>query len=524
MGLGVVPTAAQPFQFVSEREDVFLSLFPHRFDFIYAPHSQPGAAPQWHTERRYPLSDRCIRQGKALYGVRFGKTTQYALIDIDRTSAYHPQQDPWAIARLQAALESLGLVESLICTSSHSGGLHLYLPFAGACVSWKLAIALAAVLEQAGFCLRPGQLEIFPNVRPFSEQLSLFHAHRLPLQMGSYLLDDNFSPVHTTEARFVQRWHQAQSRNQLDALLVERLVKQQRRLRRPVSRRAEQFLEDLNLEIEAGWTGPGQTNRLLGRIVLRTYVFHHVLEGGQPLTGQALINQAVAIARALPGYEEWCNHQYEIEQRAAEWVRSVEASKYFPYGSSASEKSKTSVFDAKSTSVENSVNRWNTQQETAAREKIKGAIADLLNQNQLPTGITARFKILTQSGIGGSSLYRHRDLWHPNFLSESYEAESIVNSDSVENSVENFDDQVEVERFKAIPTSDLDKSKNLNSEISLLDPSGRNSNPGQGFSLHAQFASGAIADRNALWSQNFQVPPQLEVQARFFPGATLDTS
>jgi hypothetical protein len=63
-----------------------------------------------------------------LYGVRFGPTTRYCVLDVDKGSAYHPTRDRFAWRRLIAALEVLGLVQAVVCTSSYSGGLHLYFP------------------------------------------------------------------------------------------------------------------------------------------------------------------------------------------------------------------------------------------------------------------------------------------------------------------------------------------------------------------------------------------------------------
>ena len=40
----------------------------------------------------------------------------------------------------------------------------------------------------------------------------------------------------------------------------------------------------------------------------------------------------------------------------------------------------------------------------------------MLDQDSLPSNATARFHALVGYGIGGSSLYRHRDLWHPTHL------------------------------------------------------------------------------------------------------------
>jgi hypothetical protein len=353
-----------------------------------------------------------------LFGVRFGKQTCYCLLDIDITSAYHPDRDPFAIANLVAALEPLGLVSSVVCTSSHSNGIHLYFPFQQPQSSWEVAMAVSTLLEQSGFKLAPGQLELFPNPRPYVSggPPSLFHAHRLPLQVGSYLLDADFQPIWSDRAAFVRQWQFAQGRNSLIPRQLKRLVRSRARGRQ-VSGKAEQFLADLNAEIELGWTGAGQTNRLLGRIALRTYIFHHLQFGGEPLNGQALIGQIVSTARSLPGYREWCRHQHEIEERAAEWGRCVEASRYFPYGSRRSpaevekEVMKPVCSDGSALSL-----TWNQQQSQATRERIKQAIADLLEAGALPTATTARFRALTQFGIGGSSLYRHRDLWHPESL------------------------------------------------------------------------------------------------------------
>jgi hypothetical protein len=404
-----------PSSTVQESDNTFLQLFPHRFDFIYAEHPQPGDSPQWRTESRYPLSDRVLQQGAYLFGVRFSIQTCYAVLDVDRGSAYHPQHDPFAISRMIAALEPIGLVTAVICTSSYSGGLHLYFPFEESQASWEMGLAIATLLQNAGFVLKPGQLEVFPNPRPYQPESkpSLFSAHRLPLQIGSYLVDEFYQPIWSDQQRFVQQWQLAQSRNSVTQLVIKRVIKQARRKQYEISGKADQFLNDLNTEIELGWTGYGQTNRLLGRIALRSYVFHHVLHEGQPLEGESLVDEIVRIARSLPGYEDWCQHQHEIEQRAQEWARCVEASHYFPYGRSHGKyQSKTEI----SVSSHVSSVSWNQKQSEATREKIRQAIADLLETNSLPVGITARFQALTRYGIGGGSLYRHRDLWHPNYL------------------------------------------------------------------------------------------------------------
>jgi hypothetical protein len=409
-----ISSARAAFHYVTEGNP-FLSLFPHRFDFIVGDHSPPGVRPDWQTESRYPLSDRLLEQGAALYGVRFGTATCYCLLDIDISSPYHPQQDPFAVARIQAVLADLGLTAAIACTSSYSGGIHLYLPFATPQSSWEVAIVVSTLLETAGFPLVPGQLELFPNPKPYVVEghPSLYHAHRLPMQAGSYLLDQDFQPIWSDRQTFAERWKLIQQRNDLSAEMLQRVLKQTRRKAYRVSGKADKFIADLNAEIEPGWTDFGQTNRILGRITLRSYIFHHILLGGEPLAGQALIDEIIAVARSLPGYQQWCRHQHEIEKKAAEWARCIENSAYFPYGTARGKYKRKSNNEPEAKSKPLS---WNQQQSAGARDRIRQAVADLLEKETLPVGATARFQALLCYGIGGGSLYRHRDLWHPDYL------------------------------------------------------------------------------------------------------------
>ncbi|MEP0873251.1 bacteriocin immunity protein [Trichocoleus desertorum AS-A10] len=409
------------FQGVREWDSEFLALFPHRFDYIYAHHPEFQVSPVWQTESRHPLSDRLIQQAACLYGVRFGAETQYCLLDIDIGSRYHPNQDPLAIARLLAALEPLGLVSYLACTSSYSSGLHLYFPFKYPQKTWQLAIALQTLLENAGFKPTLGQLELFPNPKLYSSDgtPSLYAAHRLPLQTGSYLLNRSWEPIYTCQTTFVQQWRSAQHHNNIDVQSLQQTLKIAHRQRYHLSGKADKFLNDLNAEIEPGWTGRGQTNYLLGRIALRSYIFGHLFYASQPLEGKALVDDIVQIAKSLPGYHDWCQHQHEITRRAEEWALCVENSRYFHFGQGKQSLVGSADHLITEQLATTEVVPWNQQQRERARERIRSAIADLLNQSQLPSNTTARFKALTEYGIGGSTLYRHRDLWHPDHLGEN---------------------------------------------------------------------------------------------------------
>ena len=396
-------------QYVQETLDDYLALWPHRFDYIHAPHPDPGEKPNWQTESRHPLSDRIIAQGADLLGVRPGPETTYALLDIDKGSPYHDRRDPLAIQRICDALEPLGLLSSLPLTSSHSGGRHLYFPISEALPSWQLGLVVTTLLENKGFKVRPGWLEVFPNRKPFAADgsYSLFNGHRLPLQQGSYLLNDDLQPIASSQTTFVRQWHLAAAHNDISIKVIEQTIRQAQRKAYRLTGKAQKFLNDLFAEIEPGWSGSGQTNRILGRIAMRSYIFGHILGAEAPLTGKALAEDIARVARALPGFKDFCGHQDDLDQRAKDYAKSIEESpNYYPYASGKAVKPKEGPTE-------------NQQRALEARENIRQTTLELCRQNLLPETATARFELLCAYGTtGGGTLYKNRDLWHPDFISE----------------------------------------------------------------------------------------------------------
>ena len=402
------------FEFIPETDSnaqAFLNLFPHRWDYIYSPNGL--AKPDWRTETRHPLGDRILQESVYLYGVRFGFRTRYALLDIDASSFYHPKRDPMAVDRMVETLNPLGIVSYFTITSSYSGGIHVYIPLNGEFNTWEIATTITTLLENAGFHIKPGILEVFPNRKTNPEQK--YAAHRLPLQHGSYILDADWLPVGRTHEQFVSRWQFTAARNMVTQDQIDQVLKL-RRFDYRISKSARKFLQDLDAEIEPGWTGHGQTNHILGRIALRGYCFGHVVEGDEVLTGDRLVRYICQTARSLPGFKDWCRHQTDLIKRAEFWARSVEASpRYFPYAVGKSLAQKES-----SDRESGNGNAWNILQFQLARLRIHEAVADCLNCGiGLLSGVRERLEQLTARGISADTLYRHKDLWHPDHLTDT---------------------------------------------------------------------------------------------------------
>jgi hypothetical protein len=395
-----IPTQ-QKFKFVPEWDD-FLDLFPHRGSYLWAEHPDVGDRPDWQTETRHLLSDRLIMQGAYLYGVRFGQNTNYLMIDIDHGSRLHPSKDPFAIGRIIEALEPLGLVSCVTLRSSYSDGIHLYFPFAHGQKSWAIARAAESLIQNAGVKLQRGQIELFPNPRR-SDGMD-YNGHRLPLQAGSYLLNEDLAPILSSRAEFVRRWQFAEGKNTLTEEAVNLTLKQfNRRTPKKLRFTAKKFLNDLNADIERGWTSHGQSNHIFGRIAIREYVFHHVIHGGTPLSGERLAARICEVAEDLPGYREYCSHQHHIVDRCLYYARCVELSEYYPYGGD----------DATKPPADPKSNPWNQKEAEEARQRIQNAVADLQSKDEYPDTVRGRIFAIRKYGVSSDTLYKYRELWHP---------------------------------------------------------------------------------------------------------------
>lgn len=162
----------------------FVALF-HRYGYIYRPLSGgnwASAKDQWALTDTEIIKAIALAHDKFLLGTRAGKTSRFAVLDIDAGSKYHNKKQ---LDRLLKVLARSGLTKSSLFRSSHSEGWHLYLFFDEPISSAELHHQLVALLKLNDFVVSKGTLEVFPNPGKNSQGMGL----RLPLQHGFAWLD-----------------------------------------------------------------------------------------------------------------------------------------------------------------------------------------------------------------------------------------------------------------------------------------------------------------------------------------------
>ena len=197
-----LPFAGTPARFDRERffpsglqlgTKEFLSLFPHRYDYIYRSLTDHGT---WLTSTSgWQLSDTDILKAAACAHTRFflgarpGKASKFAVLDIDARSKYHNEKQ---LKKILASFADAGLDKNVLYRSSRSGGWHVYFFFAEFINSQEIYSRFHRLLSLLGFVVEKGQLEIFPHP---GQHGSSGYALRLPLQPGFAWLDKNTQEV-----------------------------------------------------------------------------------------------------------------------------------------------------------------------------------------------------------------------------------------------------------------------------------------------------------------------------------------
>lgn len=163
---------------------IFLSYYPSRLRTIF----KAAGAERWVTlNKKTQLPDSQVIQavsgaGDSFRGFRWADKTKFIVLDIDKDSQYHNKQ---SLRSLRALLSEIGLSGNNLYRSSMSNGWHLYIPLSEWVLSSEAAGTIKRQLKAAGYEIKCGQLEVFPSGAGL----------RLPLQSGFAWLDNDGSVV-----------------------------------------------------------------------------------------------------------------------------------------------------------------------------------------------------------------------------------------------------------------------------------------------------------------------------------------
>jgi hypothetical protein len=389
----------------------FASFFPYAWSFIYAKNIDQTSKPEWKTETRYPITGRRLydywEDNETLIGVRFGNQTEYALIDIDKGSPYHPNNNYEKFKTVLQALEEIGLVRPLIVQSSHSEGLHIYYPLWQEVPSFGLACAIKASLQKNNCEIAAGVIESFPNTKKYDSE---YNGHRLPLQTGSYLLDNDLQIIGRDLNQFVETWLTIQEHQDID-LLNQAIAQAKANYQAPKdNRKPIQWREDLEKQIEAGWTGQGQSNQLLYLMGKYARVFLGCEDD------EAIAEYIIKTARAAAGFIKFCGDIKRLEQKAkdiAKWCMKH----HFPWGSKKEEQ----------TNDEDTENK-KAQKQAERLERIRTSVNELNKTGEMPETIRGMAQAIAKTAkVSVETLYENKHLWHPEFT-ESRNSPNTNNS------------------------------------------------------------------------------------------------
>jgi len=395
-----------------ETAQIFTSFFPYGYKFIYAINSDAKGKPNWKTENRYPITARLLYErwldGDTLIGVRFGAKTAYGMLDIDKDSPYHPQRNEEQFRGILQALEDIGLVRPLLLQSSFSEGLHVYYPLPDQVSSFALACGIKACLKSHGYEIADGVLEIFPNTKAYgtNENPTEFKAHRLPLQKGSYMLNDDLEKIGNDLSHFVFIWQMCQDSQDID-LLKQTIAEAKANYQPPKqSRKTDEILkwrDDLEKQIAGGWTGKGQSNELLYLMGKYARVFLGCADV------EAIAKYIIKTARAAVGFFKFCGDIHRLEKKAHDVAKKV-FEQNFPWGSKKVEQTK----EADMSKAERQAERI---------ERIRLAVSELKNTGTMPQTIRGMAQAIAKTAsVSIETLYDNKELWHPEFTESSCNA------------------------------------------------------------------------------------------------------
>lgn len=373
-----------------------------------------------------------------LIGVRPDKETRLGLIDLDFESPYHPHNDGEAFRGVIKALETIGINRVLIVRSSESEGIHIMAFLPKLINSFDLATGLRVCLLDAGYQVRDGWLEIFPNTKAFNSQ---YKAHRLPLQSNSFLLDEDLQPWTNDLETFVTLGEENQTHQDMTKLKKACKYRRKKWGKRQMIRKGKTGFEDWKESLEeimsTGFTAHHQTNNMLFEI--GTYGL--VMLGKKD---EKLADYIASTIITLPGYLKYCRHRHEIYKRAKYTAAYCTRRYYLTYKATIDKVREhragvtyNQVFDEdKMDKACSEPNKYRSEKARDTKDRIIAIVRVFEQKKQVFTLIKDFIQTASELGqkmhgvgISKKSFYKHKDLWQ-HLIKKAENPDSVVENES----------------------------------------------------------------------------------------------
>jgi hypothetical protein len=248
---------------------------------------------------------------------------RYVAFDIDAGSPYLGLA---CLQQLEAELERVGLPTVRI-RSSHRGGIHLYGLLPAAVHREEAHWIARAIATRLGWGIKAGQLEVFPSTSRYShgtnpKQFARCQGLRLPGQEGSALwaggrwLEEPLAIWHELGAALVMaETSVAFTQLQREAQALREQHRSPSWFGRRVAAGSTSTVGTIRHNIR--WTGPAQSNELLGRLTNVAYMAGHT-------TAEQLAQAVEQLALGAPGFSQWASDHTRADLRAwcLRWARS----------------------------------------------------------------------------------------------------------------------------------------------------------------------------------------------------------
>lgn len=374
---------------------------------------------------------------KGVVGVRPGKETNYAMVDLDIGSMYHPKNSILGYWLILASAEKVGVTRTVTITSSWSGGLHIYMAFPEEFNSFNVALTLKHQFELDGIIVAPGQVEIFPNQKAYSKDVknqTKYNGHRLPLQEGSFILDDDLNPYSDSIDVFCALMEQCATYQDMELFKAHFEASKELKLfdykykhsfdpgNKAKSDKAIAWENALDEVISKGWTGKSQTNKILLYLHQKALVF-------TPFSGEMAVQWMVETAKSMPGFDQWCNHKRDLIVRCRDWITCSEKNKYY--------KKYRGTPDRLTENCNSPRINKNDLNASEAQKRILDSIQDLGNcifrtTTEFLTAVGNKCKQLFNRTVSLRTLYKYKSLWEGLMLV----GDSVVKDDIQEVEIE----------------------------------------------------------------------------------------